>query len=110
MANQNKSKLQLLFEEIIPEEENTNSINLKVDKGYWTINGKQLRRCSIAKKSFFDALVRMKLIKTEVSQESSFKNRAKEIKEKFNYKFANQKPLDFGNYPNIETIIFEPKN
>lgn len=41
-------------------------------------------------------------------QKSTFKNRAAEIKDRFNHVFKTQNPIE--GYPNIENLIFEPKN
>ena len=86
-----------------------NSINLNVQNGYWNLNDKPLKNCSIAKKNFFAQFVKMRLVKSEVSQNRTFKNKASEIKENYNYKFANlrqEKPII--NISNKE-LIFEPK-
>ena len=86
-----------------------NSINLNVQNGYWNLNDKPLKNCSIAKKNFFAQFVKMRLVKSEVTQKSTFKNKASEIKEKYNYKFANLQDDNLQNYPNIQNLIFEPK-
>jgi hypothetical protein len=86
-----------------------NSINLNVQNGYWNLNDKPLKNCSIAKKNFFAQFVKMRLVKSEVSRKSSFKNKADEVKRLYNYKFANlrhEKPII--NISNTE-LIFEPK-
>jgi hypothetical protein len=86
-----------------------NSINLNVQNGYWNLNDKPLKNCSIAKKNFFAQFVKMRLVKSEISRKSSFKNKAEEVKRKYNYKFANlrhEKPII--NISNKE-LIFEPK-
>ena len=41
-------------------------------------------------------------------RKSTLKNRAAEIKAKFNHVFKPR--LNFENYPNIEKLSFEPKN
>lgn len=86
-----------------------NSINLNVQNGYWNLNDKPLKNCSIAKKNFFAQFVKMRLVKSEVSQNRSFKDKANEVKQLYNYKFANlrhEKPII--NISNKE-LIFEPK-
>ena len=87
-----------------------NSINLNVQNGYWNINDKPLKNCSIAKKNFLAQFIKMRLVKTGISERSSFKQRAKEIKQMHNYKFANlrqEKPIiNIGN----KELIFERKN
>ena len=40
----------------------------------------------------------------------SFKQRANEIKQKYNYKFTNLQRESFENQPNINNLIFERKN
>ena len=87
-----------------------NSINLNVENGYWTINDKPLKNCSIAKKNFFAQFVKMRLVKSEISQRRTFKQKADEVKQKYNHKFANlrqEKPII--NISNKE-LIFERKN
>lgn len=86
-----------------------NSINLNVQNGYWNLNDKPLKNCSIAKKNFFAQFVKMRLVKSEVTQKSTFKDKASEIKEKYNHKFANLQDDNLQNYPNIQNLIFEPK-
>jgi hypothetical protein len=86
-----------------------NSINLEVINGHWSVNDKPLKNCSIAKKNFFAQFVKMRLVKSEVSQNRTFKNKANEVKRLYNYKFANlrhEKPII--NISNKE-LIFEPK-
>lgn len=86
-----------------------NSINLNVENGYWTINEKPLKNCSIAKKNFFAQFVKMRLVKSEVSRNRTFKHKADEVKRLYNHKFANlrrEKPII--NISNKE-LIFEPK-
>jgi len=39
----------------------------------------------------------------------SFKKRKEEVKQRFNYKFANLQDDSLQNYPNIQNLIFEPK-
>jgi hypothetical protein len=86
-----------------------NSINLNVQNGYWNLNDKPLKNCSIAKKNFFAQFVKMRLVKSEVLENRSFKNKADDVKRLYNYKFANlrhEKPII--NISNKE-LIFEPK-
>lgn len=86
-----------------------NSINLKVQNGYWELNDKPLKNCSIAKKNFLAQFIKMRLVKTEISQRSSFKHRANEIKDKYNHKFANlRQEKQIINISNKE-LIFERK-
>jgi len=40
----------------------------------------------------------------------SFKKRKDEVKQQFNYKFANLQDDNLQNYPNINNLIFERKN
>ena len=87
-----------------------NSINLEVVNGHWTMNQKPLKNCSIAKKNLLAQFIKMRLVKTEISQRSSFKQRANEIKQKYNYKFTNLQRESFENQPNINNLIFERKN
>ena len=87
-----------------------NSINLKVQNGYWNLNDKPLKNCSIAKKNFFAQFVKMRLVKSDISQRRTFKQKADEVKQQFNYKFANLQDDNLQNYPNINNLIFERKN
>lgn len=86
-----------------------NSINLNIRNGYWNLNEKPLKDCSIAKKNFFAQFVKMRLVKTGISKERTFKERANEIKQQYNHKFANLHEDSLKNHPNIEKLIFEPK-
>lgn len=89
-----------------------NSINLKVENGHWSVNKKPLTQCSKEKKEIFLLHLRMKKFKSPIQQksESSFKKRKEEVKQQFNYKFANlrqEKPIiNIGN----KELIFERKN
>jgi len=85
------------------------SISINLKNGYWRINEKPLSKCSIAKQSFFDQYLRMKFIKSPITEENSFKQRANEIKAKFNYSFKIREQNWLGEYPNIETLTFERK-
>jgi len=87
-----------------------NSINLKVQNGYWNLNDKPLKNCSIAKKNFFAQFVKMRLVKSDISQRRTFKQKADEVKQRFNHKFANLQDDNLQNYPNINNLIFERKN
>ena len=87
-----------------------NSIKMEVYQGHWKINEKLSKNCSIAKKNFLAQFIKMRLVKTEISQRSSFKNRANEIKAQYNYKFADLRTESFENQPNINNLIFERKN
>ena len=64
----------------------------------------------IAKQSLFDQFLRMKLVKLPISQESSFKNRKEEVKQKHNYTFKIKEQDFLNGFPNIELLTFEPKN
>jgi len=89
-----------------------NSINLEVNNGHWSVNKKPLTKCSKEKKEIFLLHLRMKKFKSPVQQksESSFKKRKDEVKQQFNYKFANLQDDNLQNYPNINSLIFERKN
>lgn len=93
--------------------ESKNTIKMEVSQGYWNINDKPLKNCSIAKKNFFAQFVKMRLVKSGISEQRTFKSKAQEIKEKYNYKFANlNKQISndlVEKHPNIETLIFERK-
>ena len=86
-----------------------NSININIQNGYWQINEKPLKNCSIAKKNFFAQFVKMRLVKSEVTQKSTFKDKAEEVKRKYNHKFTNLQDDNLQNYPNIQNLIFKPK-
>lgn len=88
-----------------------NSTTIEVVNGKWSINSKPLAFCSIAKIQLFSSFLRMKVLKSKIENPKSysFKQRAKEVKEKYNYKFANfrhEKPII--NIENKE-LIFERK-
>jgi len=85
------------------------SISINLKNGYWRINEKPLSKCSIAKQSFFDQYLRMKFIKSPIAEENSFKQRAKEVKAKFNHHFKMREQDFLGDYPNIEKLTFERK-
>jgi len=87
------------------------TIKLSIEKGRWTINQKPLNLCSKEKTDIFVSFFRMKKIKMPVDQKkrSSFKERALQIKQLYNYKFANLHDDNLENYPNIETLTFERK-
>ena len=85
--------------------ERGNEMNFRLKNGYWQINEKPLSLCSIAKQNLFDQFVKMKLVKSPIATESTFKDRATEIKDRFNHIFKTQNPID--GYPNIETLKFE---
>lgn len=73
-----------------------------------------------AKQKFYDYCVRvgidlknldvanLQIHEIPPKRKSTFKQRATEIKAKFNHVFKPK--LNFDNYPNIEKISFEPKN
>ena len=87
-----------------------NSINLNVQNGYWKINDKPLKNCSIAKKNFFAQFVKMRLVKSDISQKRTFKQKADQVKQQFNYKFVNLRhEKQIINISNKE-LIFERKN
>jgi len=90
------------------EEAKSEAISIDLNNGYWQINKKPLYLCSIAKQNLFDQFVKMKALKLPICQESTFKQRASEIKQRFNHVFKTQNPIE--NYPNIENLIFERKN
>lgn len=104
------TKLELFLNDEKQKSENKNAINIDVKYGYWTINGKDLKACSIAKKNLFAQFVKMKLVKLPIpGTQSSFKKRAAEIKQKFNYVFKMREQNFIGTFPNIETLTFVKK-
>ena len=102
-----KGNLDLSVSEEIIKSEN---INICLKNGYWQINEKPLKNCSIVKQRFFDEYIRMKFIKFPISNKNSFKNRSQEIKKEFNYIFSfnNDEKKFFNN--DYQEIIFVPKN
>lgn len=91
-----------------------NEIEIKIVDGFWTINNKKIVYCSHPKKDFFDKYMKLKLIKSPVSEKSkpTFKAKAGEVKKMFNYRFKNTEKMieDFINsHSKIENLIFEPK-
>jgi hypothetical protein len=95
----------------ISEENNKNDdITISLKNGYWQINDKPIKKCSIVKQRFFDEYIRMKLIKFPIINKNTFKNRSKEIKSQFNYVFnePNERQRFFNN--DYKEIIFIAKN
>ncbi len=91
-----------------------NKIQIKIVNGFWTINNKKIANCSYAKKCFFDKYIKLKLIKSPIVEKSrpTFKNKAKEIKESFNYRFRNTEVMIedwIKSYRHVEKLIFELK-
>jgi len=104
------TKLELFLNEEKQKSENKNAINIDVKSGYWTINGKDLKECSIAKKNLFAQFVKMKLVKLPIpGTQSSFKKRSQFIKETYNYVFKMREQNFIGTFPNIETLTFVKK-
>lgn len=83
---------------------------LKVINGFWTINQKPLKNCSIAKKNFFAQFIKMKLVKKAIPGNSTFKINPAETKAKYNHIFKHVKNKKVELNPNINNLIFEPKN
>lgn len=86
------------------------NINISLKNGYWQINEKPIKKCSIAKQRFFDEYIRMKLIKFPINNQNSFKSRSQEVKSQFNYVFSlpNEEKRFFNN--DYKEIIFIAKN
>jgi hypothetical protein len=80
-------------------------LTLNVVNGYWCLNEKQLKSCSIAKKNLFDTFLRMKLVKSNLPEVSTFNKNPKKVKELFNYKFKT----NLNNFPNVNDLTFERK-
>lgn len=92
-----------------------NQIEIKIVNGFWSINNKKIANCSYAKKCFFDKYIKLKLIKTPIVEKSkpTFKNKAVEIKELFNYRFRNTEVMIedwIRSYRQIDKLFFELKN
>jgi hypothetical protein len=83
-----------------------NGVNIALKDGYWKINDKPLAKCSIVKQNLFDQYLKMKFMKQPIVSESSFKYKAKEVKERLNYSFKMREQDFIGNYPNIESLEF----
>lgn len=83
-----------------------NGVNIALKDGYWKINDKPLVKCSIVKQNLFDQYLKMKFMKQPIVSESSFKHKANEVKERFNYTFKMREQDFIGNYPNIESVQF----
>ena len=92
------------------ENENNDNINICLKNGYWQINNKPIKKCSIVKQRFFDEYIRMKLIKFPITNKNTFKNRSHEVKMQFNYVFSlpNERQKIFNN--DYKEIIFIAKN
>jgi len=91
-----------------------NKIEIKIVNGFWTINNKKIANCSYAKKDFFDKYIKLNLIKSPIAEKSrpSFKSKAAQIKESFNYRFRNTEVMIedwIKSYRQVEKIIFELK-
>ena len=85
------------------------SLSISLRDGYWRINNKPLAKCSIVKQTLFDQYLKMKLIKLPIVKESSFKHRAKYVKDTYNYSFKIREQNWIGDYPNIESVTFNRK-
>jgi hypothetical protein len=95
----------------ISEENNKNDdITISLKNGYWQINDKPIKKCSIVKQRFFDEYIRMKLIKFPIINKNTFKNRSQEVKSQFNhiFNFPNEQKRFFNN--DYKEIIFIAKN
>jgi len=90
-----QNEIDLSHDEFSEPENRKESVNIQVKNGYWQINEKPLGKCSIAKQSFFDQYLRMKFIKLPVTEESTFKNRSAQVKEKYNHRFKLDHFLKF---------------
>lgn len=77
-----------------------NSVNIQVINGRWTINGKPLNQCSIAKKNFFASYVKMRLVKSEIHETHQAAVTRKDKFRKIVDNFLN-------NEPNINNLTFE---
>jgi len=86
-----------------------NSLILIVENGTWQINQKRLSICSTEKKQIFENHLRMKKFKLPIveRQTHTFQDRKEEIK-KLNYKFKNLNQDYLKDFPNIESLKFEP--
>lgn len=87
-----------------------NSININLKNGYWQINQKPLEKCSIAKQNLFDQFIKMKNLKLPVTEENTFKAKARETKQKFNYIFKHKEQDFMNSFPNLDNLLFTPKN
>jgi len=88
-----------------------NSLTLEPKDGYWRINEKALSICSPEKQAIFETHLKMKKFKSPIVEREihTFHNRKAEIKA-MNYKFKNLYSDHLKDYPNIEELIFDPKN
>ena len=81
-------------------------LKIEIVNGYWNLNEKPLKSCSYAKKSLFSNFVMMRRIKQPVSKENTFKQRASEVKAKFNYVFKSREQDFLNGFPNLENVNF----
>jgi hypothetical protein len=104
-----QNEIDLSHDEFSEPENRNESVNIQIKNGYWQINEKPLHKCSIAKQTFFDQYLKMKFVKLPVTEESSFKNRGNEIKEKFNYSFKMKEQDFLGDYKELDKLVFVEK-
>jgi len=88
-----------------------NSLTLEPKDGYWQMNNKPLAICSPEKQQIFETHLKMKKFKSPIVEREihTFHNRKEEVKS-WNYKFRNLHQDYLKDYPNIEELIFDPKN
>jgi hypothetical protein len=103
-----QNEIDLSHDEFSEPEIRNESVNIQIKNGYWQINEKPLHKCSIAKQTFFDQYLKMKFVKLPVAEESSFKNRSAQIKEKYNHRFKLDHTSDdlLNSYPDIGKLEF----
>lgn len=106
-----QNEIDLSHDEFSEPEIRNEAVNIQVKNGYWQINEKPLHKCSIAKQTFFDQYLKMKFVKLPIAEESSFKNRSAQIKEKYNHRFKLDHTSNdlLSDYPNINLLTFERK-
>jgi hypothetical protein len=56
-----QNEIDLSHDEFSEPEIRNESVNIQIKNGYWQINEKPLHRCSIAKQTFFDQSLNIKL-------------------------------------------------
>jgi len=104
-----QNEIDLSNDEFSEHQNRDESVSIKIKNCYWQINEKPLAKCSIAKQSFFDQYLRMKFNKSPIAEENTFKQRASEIKSKFNHHFKMREQDFLGDYKQLENLTFERK-
>ena len=91
-----------------------NKIEIKIVNGFFFFFNKKIVECSSTRKRFLDKYIKLKLAETPIVKKSkpTFKSKAVQIKELFNYRFRNTENMIedwIKSYRQVEKLIFELK-